>query len=216
MHYYVITGGPLSLEAAKSVGNGYIIAADGGIDFCIEHGITPDLALGDMDSVSASGLEKIKSSGVPVKVYPVEKDQTDTEIAITFIPEGNSITVICPLSGRLDHVVANLQMTGTLHSKGRDITLDDGITTVRFLSGEESAEFNADRWGDDTAVSLIPLMSGMNITGVTTEGLYYPLDNAAIEFGKTLSFSNKPVKGAKSFKVSIKEGLLGVVISRAD
>ena len=216
MHYYVITGGPLSSEAAGVVGNGYVIAADAGIDYCIDHGITLDLALGDMDSVSGSGLEKIKSSGIPIKIYPVEKDQTDTEIAVSLVPEGNSITLICPLSGRLDHVIANLQMAGTLHAEGRDITLDDGITTVRFLSGDESADFNIDRWGEDSAVSLIPLMSDRNITGVSTEGLYYPLDNAAIEFGKTLSFSNKPVKSAKSFKVSIKEGLLGVVISRAD
>lgn len=216
MHYYVITGGPLLSEAANSVVNGYVIAADAGIDFCIKHGIAPDLALGDMDSVSVSGLEKIKSSGVPVKIYPVEKDQTDTEIAVSLIPEGNKITVICPLSGRLDHVVANLQMAGTLHAKGRDITLDDGITIVRFLNGDESAIFSLDRWGDDSAVSLIPLISDRIITGVSTEGLYYPLDNAEIEFGKTLSFSNRPVKSAKTFKVSIREGLLGVVISRAD
>ena len=213
MHYYVITGGPLTPEAAKVIGEGEIIAADGGIDFCVNNGIKPSSAVGDFDSVSPEGLETIKRSGIPVKNYPVEKDMTDTEIALSFIPDGNEITVVCPLNGRLDHIIANLQLCASLHADGKDIVLDDGVTQVLFLSGKESLNADISRWGNETSVSLVPLSN--EVSGVTTGGLYYPLNDASIGFGKTLSFSNKPVKDATSISVSTVNGLLAVILSRA-
>jgi len=213
VHYYVITGGPLTSEASNVIGDGEIIAADGGIDFCIKNNIKPSFAVGDFDSVSPEGLEAIKQSGVPVRSYPVEKDWTDTELALSFIPDGSDITVVCPLSGRLDHIIANLQLCASLHENGKNIVLDDGITKVEFLSGRESLTADTARWGDETSVSLVPL--SFKVSGITTTDLYYPLIDAQIEFGKTLSFSNKPVKNASKIGVSITEGLLAVITSKA-
>ena len=213
MHYYVITGGPLTSEAASVIGDGEIIAADGGIDFCIKNNIKPSFAVGDFDSVSPEGLEAIKQAGVPVKTYSVEKDWTDTELALSFIPDGNEIVVVCPLTGRLDHIIANLQLCASLHKSGKNIILDDGITKVKFLSGNESLTTDTTRWEDETSVSLVPL--SYKVSGVTTTNLYYPLNDGEIEFGKTLSFSNKPVKDAARIGVSITEGLLAVITSKA-
>ena len=213
MRYYVVTGGPLTPSAASVIGEGEIIAADGGIDFCIDNGINPSFAVGDFDSVSASGLEKIKNSDIPIKTYPVEKDMTDTEIALSFIPDGNDITVVCPLTGRLDHIIANLQMASLMHSEGKSIVLDDGITQAYFLSGKDSLTVDVSRWGNESSVSLVPMTA--QISGITTEGLYYPLNNGTIEFGKTLSFSNKPVLNASKISVSTENGALAVIISKA-
>ena len=213
MHYYVITGGPLPNEAAGIIGDGEVIAADAGIDFCLTHGIKPSLAVGDFDSVSASGLEKIRQSGVPLKTYPVEKDMTDTEIALTLIPEDCEITVICPQSGRLDHTIANIQLAAKYHAQGRKITLDDGITRIQFISGNETIDIDLSRWGDESSVSLVPLET--KVTGVSTEGLYYSLNNGTLEFGSTFSFSNKPGKGALKARISIVQGLLAVIVSKA-
>ena len=213
MHYYVITGGPLTGEASKVIGNGEVIAADGGIDFCVRYGIKPAFAVGDFDSVSPEGLEAIKQTGIPIKTYPVEKDMTDTELALSFIPEDADITVVCPLTGRLDHIIANLQICACLHEKGRNIVLDDGVTQVRFLAGIDSITTDTSRWGADTSVSLVPLTG--KVSGVTTANLYYPLSDAALEFGRSLSFSNKPVENAPNISVSTAEGLLAVITSKA-
>ena len=215
MHYYVITGGPLTSEAVNVIGEGEIIAADAGIDFCMNNGIKPAFAVGDFDSVSAEALEKVRQSGIPIKTYPVEKDMTDTEIALSFIPDGNEITVVCPLTGRLDHIIANLQIAGTLHADGKEIVLDDGVTQVFFLSDNETLKTDVSRWGDDTAVSLVPMSYKESVSGVSTDGLYYPLENGTLEFGKSLSFSNKPVKSASKISVSIAKGLLAVILTRA-
>ena len=213
MHYYVITGGPLTPEAAGVIGEGEVIAADAGIDFCIAHGIKPSFAIGDFDSVTPSGLEQIRQSGVPLKTYPVEKDMTDTELALSMIPSDAEVTVICPQSGRLDHTIANIQLASRLHSEGRNITLDDGITSVQFLSDGESLFADLTRWGDESAVSLVPL--DKTIIGVTTEGLYYSLNNENLEFGSTLSYSNKPEEGASKARISIVQGHLAVIVGRA-
>ena len=42
MHYYVVTGGPLTSKAAEVIKDGLVIAADKGIDFCFEHGFKPE------------------------------------------------------------------------------------------------------------------------------------------------------------------------------
>ena len=215
MHYFVITGGPLTAKAAEVVKKGKIIAADRGIDFCRKHGIVPDLAVGDMDSVTRAGLRFLKEHNIPSKTFPVEKDMTDTELAIDMVPEKSKVTVICPLNGRLDHVIANVQLAASMHSNGRDIVLDDGITQVFFLSKNETLKVKLNRWGEDTAVSLIPLSFGENAEGVTTNGLYYPLNNGTLECGKTLSFSNKPAEGVSQVSVSIKSGLLAVAVTKA-
>ena len=214
MRYYVVTGGPLTSKASEILGEGKVIAADRGIDFCLKYGIRPDLAVGDMDSVSEAGLETIKKDGVKIETYPVEKDFTDTELALTYVPDNEEITLVCPLNGRLDHIIANLQIASSLHAEGRDIILDDGCSEVHFLSGTESVTVKTDRWGSESAVSVVPLSSV--VKGVTLEGLYYTLDNAEIYFGKTLSFSNKPAEGVSEFTVSIKEGNAAVIVSLAE
>ena len=213
MRYYVVTGGPLTDKASEVIGEGKVIAADRGIDFCLKHGIKPYLALGDMDSVSKEGLEAIKKTGIEIKTYPVEKDFTDTEIALSFVPENEGITVVCPLNGRLDHVIANLQIASSLHTEGRDIRLDDGLTEVYFLSGSETVTIGTGRWGNDSAVSVVPLTH--EVKGVTLKGLYYPLEDGCIETGRSLSFSNRPAEGVREFSVTIKEGRAAVIVTRA-
>ena len=213
MRYYVVTGGPLTDKASEVIGGGNVIAADRGIDFCLKHGIQTYLALGDMDSVSKEGLEAIKRTGIEIKTYPVEKDFTDTEIALSFIPENEEITVVCPLNGRLDHVIANLQIASSLHTEGRDIRLDDGLTEVYFLSGSEMVTIGTGRWGNGSAVSVVPLTP--EVKGVTLKGLYYTLEDGCIEKGRSLSFSNKPAEGVREFSVTIKEGRAAVIVTRA-
>ena len=62
----------------------------------------------------------------------------------------------------------------------------------------------------DVRISLVPV--GGKVTGVTTEGMYYPLTDATLEFGTTWGVSNEFAEETAS--VSIKEGLLLVIKSR--
>ena len=58
----------------------FIIAADKGLSILDQLNITPDLIIGDMDSVPEKVLGKYKN--IALEKYPKEKDLTDSEISL--------------------------------------------------------------------------------------------------------------------------------------
>ena len=61
------------------------------------------------------------------------------------------------------------------------------------------------------AISLIHVSD--EVTGVTTKGLYYPLDDATIVRGSSFTNSNDLSEGSSSFSVSVNSGELLVVVT---
>ncbi len=185
------------------------ICADSGAAHFEQWGITPDILIGDMDSISKDHLERLQIKGVKTIRHPVEKNMTDSELALEIAAEKGCTTVIMlgATGARLDHTLANIFLLKKLFDKGitgiiadekNEITLiDDRITMKKDKAGE-------------TKVSLVPLTS--TVTGVTTQGLYYPLENASMELGTTWGISNEFV--SSSAQVSIGEGLMLVIRSK--
>ena len=220
MLYLIVTGGPLPDKAADLIKHysdsredTVIIGCDGGCDFLARHGIIPGMALGDMDSITDAGLKFIESNNVFTERYPVEKDWTDTEIALDKTGS-DDVIIVTPDSGRLDHLIANLQLVLKERAQGKQIIFTDGITFCYPLSGEDSVEVDIRDFDYPLSVSLIPWNFGSDVKGVTTKGLYYALENHDLTAGVTFSFSNKPAKDADKISVSIKSGLLLVVVTK--
>lgn len=157
----------------------FIIAADGGLRHAETLGLSPNVILGDFDSLSY----------VPqgANVFPVEKDDTDSMLAVrrglelgygTFMLYGG-------MDGpRLDHTVANFQTLQFLSDRGACGYLvgKDYIATV---IRQETVEFSA---GTQGGISVFCL--GADAAGVTLEGLYYPLENSVLTSGFPLGVSN--------------------------
>lgn len=215
MRYCIITGGPISDEAINAVSADHIICADGGTDFACKHSIVPEVVVGDLDSITDEGLSFIKEHGIPVEKYEIEKDWTDTEIALNRVPSGSEITLICPLgnNGRLDHIIGNIQLAAAFASKHKRIILTDGITSVYLMSGKDSISVDLTAYKAKLAVSLVPFSFGSAVHDVTTSGLYYSLNGGELIAGKTYSFCNHPVEGASEFSVSIGDGILAVIVT---
>ena len=222
MRYIIITGGPLPEEAAKLIKDlsdsneeTVLIACDGGCDILARHNIIPDLVVGDMDSISDEGLDFINSNNVFIEKYPIEKDWTDSEIALSKT-EDNEVILVTPDSGRLDHVIANLQLALKFKKDGKKITVTDGITYCYPLSGEDSVEIDVRPLKKPVSVSLVPWDFAEPVTGVTTDGLYYPLKDAELNAGSTYSFSNHPTNENDRIAIYIKGGLLLVIVTIAN
>lgn len=222
MRSIIVTGGPLKDEAAKlikdlagSEEDSFLIACDGGCDFLARHDIVPDIVVGDMDSITEDGLKFIEEHDIFTERYPVEKDWTDTEIALNKT-EDSEVFLIAPVSGRIDHVIANMQLVLKLRSEGRKITMTDGITYCYPLCGEDSVEIDISSFAEPIAVSLIPWDFGSPVKGVTTKGLYYPLNDQDLTSGSSFSFSNHPVEKTARIAVSIRAGLLLTVVTFAN
>ena len=165
--------------AADIQADDYIIAADGGLKHTQTLGIAPREILGDFDSLGY----------VPTgaRVFPVEKDDTDTMLAVRRgLAMGYSVFHIYgSLDGpRLDHTVANFQTLQFLADHGAVgylIGTRQLVTVIR----NGSIKFPA---GCQGTISLFCM--GANAENVNIEGLYYPLKDGILTPGFPLGVSN--------------------------
>lgn len=105
----IISGGEFH-ALPDSIEYDYSIACDKGLEYAKALGIVPDLILGDFDSYKGDFDQNLAN----VITFPVEKDDSDTMLAIkhAFSACYTKIIIICALGGRLDHTIANLQAMG--------------------------------------------------------------------------------------------------------
>ena len=73
-------------EYRKMIGKGdyIIIAVDGGLLLAEQLGLFPDVLLGDFDSIPRDRLDYYREKGAEIIPYPVEKDETDAELALNY------------------------------------------------------------------------------------------------------------------------------------
>ena len=178
-----------------------VIAADGGLRHTRALGLTPPVILGDFESLGY----------VPegANVFPVEKDDTDAMLAVR-----RGLSLGCEeflLYGsvdgpRLDHTVANFQTLQFLCDRGawgyligRDYlitVLKDGY--LEFAPGAEGT------------VSVFCL--GADCSGVSLQGLYYPLENGSLTAGFPLGVSNH-FTGDRA-RIQVRQGSLLILWDR--
>ena len=157
----------------------YVIAADGGLEHTKGLGLRPAETIGDFDS-----LGYVPEAGV---VFPVEKDDTDTMLAVRRGLELGlrRFVIYGGMDGkRLDHTLANFQTLCFLAERdavgflvGRDYiacAVKDG--TLRFPTGAE---------GDFSLFCL-----GKDAKGVTIRGLYYEAEDITLTSNFPLGVSN--------------------------
>jgi len=185
----------------------YLVCADGGLHHLFKVGLQPDLVVGDMDSISPDEFKALTVSGVRLERYPVDKDETDLELALRLVLEEgfNTIRIVAALGGRLDQTLGNIFLLSRLELAERDVRIEDGQQEVFLIRSLGTVNGQP---GD--TISLIPLTSQVN--GVVTEGLRYPLQNEILYFDRTRGISNV-LLGFEAV-IRLQEGILLCVHSR--
>lgn len=148
-------------------GVSFVCAADSGLDTVLSWGLDPDLIVGDMDSLSDPALLSRWSESRIVRA-PVDKDETDTELALGLLRKRGigKITMIGGGGGRIDHFIALLALFE--RATHPDVWLFDGY---RIDCVEASLEFECAK-GD--TVSVFPV--GNDVVKVSSTGLKWKLD----------------------------------------
>lgn len=187
----------------------FLIAADGGTRHILALGLLPSVVIGDLDSLTTDDRRRLEGSGVEIRQYPRDKNETDLALALHYAVEAGhrEILVVAALGDRLDQTLANLsllsdpRLSTPRHVSGQafDVRLDDGIEAAFFV--RKQANFQG-RPGD--TVSLIPW--GGPAEGVTTAGLRWPLRGETLYPDKTRGISNEML--GETAIVSLKSGLL--------
>jgi thiamine pyrophosphokinase len=184
-----------------------LIAADGGMHHLERLGLQPDILVGDLDSLEPELLALLQSAGVRTVRHPTHKDETDLELALQLAAaEGcRELMVVGALGGRLDHILGNLSLLRDPVLRDCMVRLDDGLQEVFWITSQ--AELHG---ASGEIVSLLPMQG--DVSGVTTEGLEYPLKAETLYSYKTRGISN--VMTAAHARVSIVSGVLLCIHTR--
>ena len=125
----VLAGGELTITpqvqrlAAEA---SLVIAADSGLRHARGLGLTPDLIVGDFDSVAEDDLNAFPT--VPRQVHSPDKDQLDLELAIDEARERGvrRLAILGALGGRFDQSLAALLIAARLCRKDLVLSLHGG------------------------------------------------------------------------------------------
>jgi thiamine pyrophosphokinase len=205
------------LELARSLlrPGDFLLGADGGTRHILALGRTPDLVVGDMDSLEPEVTARLEKEGVKMFRYPRDKNETDLDLAIRHALElsPGAILIIAALGERLDQTIGNLALLTDVRLSTLDVRLDDGVEAAFFCRQQTRPEFDRraevrGRPGD--IVSLIPW--GGQVEGILTEGLRWPLRDETLLAHQTRGISNELEGG--SARVSIRSGVLLIVHRR--
>lgn len=181
------------------------IAADGGLDYLIEIGLTPDIVLGDMDSLGHGEWIASPQADFLIKRLPVEKDDTDMLAAIK---EGlaagyQQFELYGALGGRLDHTFANVQCLLYLLNRGaKGLIVGDDVTLM--LIRDEKITFPAGSTVAGKHVSVFAF--GGDAQGVSEKGLKYLLDNVTVKLEFPIGVSNEFT--GEDAEIEVKNGML--------
>jgi thiamine pyrophosphokinase len=189
MRGLIVGGGPVDLDGLRAelaTGPELIIAADAGAKYLLELGVCPEILVGDFDSLPPQIVAQITAAGKAVYRYPPQKDQTDLQLALDAAAHAGvtAVNIWGGLGRRLDHTLGNIGLLQYAGEAGLSARLRD-IDHELFLAGGYTVVKARPGW----AISLIPLSPA--VTGVTTTGLKYPLNEETLYFNVTRGIHNQ-------------------------
>lgn len=194
---FIFGAGPFfGLPVAPQDGD-HVLAADGGLRHCLALGLTPELVLGDLDS-----LDRVPET-LSSQLYPVEKDDTDTMLALkTGLARGyRRFHLYGGTGGRMDHTLANLQALAFLARHGAQGWLYDERYVFTAIRDGDTLDLPRRDAGIFSVFCLGPEARGVSITGAR-----YPLDRAVITPWFPIGVSNHFVGQAP--RISVEDGCL--------
>ena len=184
----------------------YIICADGGARHLRRLGFIPDIIVGDLDSIGEKELKYYRENNVDIRKYPTEKDETDTQLAIRTamgLPV-NEIVLLGAIGSRMDHTLANLYLLQSIVEKNYKACIINERNTIYLI--DKRIELEGEK---GTLISLLPFSD--QVTGITTKGLYYALNDDNMHKDNPYGVSNRFVED--SISISIDSGFLLVILS---
>lgn len=195
---YLIGAGEVPRILPSPTEGDLVIAADGGLTHAIALGLTPDVIVGDFDSLG------YVPTGAEVITLPVEKDMTDMAAAMEigrargyrdFYLSGGT-------GGRPDHTYANYQLLAACASRGEHAVLFGGTQHATAIADGGGLRFPAS--GEET---LSVFAACGDARGVTETGVCYPLAGATLRATDPLGVSNRRLAGAVT-EITVAHGTL--------
>ena len=183
----LICGGPAPDEKAIEYipTPSTLIAVDSGLDHARSLQLKPDLLIGDLDSISTSGLQWAYQEEIEVKEFSSDKDKSDFELALDYARGvSNRLLAIGSDSGRVDQLfgmIASLASTAPYFESCHALI---GKTYCTFTCG------GANIYRKNGAIVSVFAMGGI-ADGVSLQGFRWELSEATLLPESSLGLSNE-------------------------
>ena len=203
MYCYIFGAMPVNSFDFKINEEDLVIAADAGIKNTKKIGIEPDYIIGDFDSL---GYTPVSSNTI---IYPVEKDDTDTILAVRLgLEKGyKSFRIFGGIGGRLDHTFANIQTASFIAENNGNAVFygkNENFTIIK----------NSEISFPEIYTGNISIFALENCKNVNIKGLFYELENGNLTPDFPLGTSNKFIN--RTSKISVAEGKLLIIWESED
>ena len=184
MRCVIISGSPdTNVEEIKSLctSDDFIVCADSGYSFAKKAGLTPNLIIGDFDSLK----EELPQNTEVVKLN-THKDDTDTEHCVMeCIRRGyKDFLLLGSIGGRTDHTFANIATLSFISEYNYNGIARNNGEEIRILK-EGSYEMNNKK---GLIFSVFPY--GCESVNVTYKGAEYMLNNKTLTYNVSRGISN--------------------------
>jgi thiamine pyrophosphokinase len=159
-----------------------VIVLDSAIERVLELGIKVDVLLGDFDRGFDANYYKQKQFPLEV-IHTPDQNKTDLEKAFDYLIERKipMVNVVWATGKRADHTITNLTNIVRYKQLLKIVILDDHSKV--FILPQHYEKW----YTSNTPISLIPVGE---VTGITTQNLYYPLKNDSLTIGYRTGSSN--------------------------
>ncbi len=162
-----------------------VVVLDSAIWRVFELGIKVDVLLGDFDR--DLDLDAIRAQQYPLEIISApDQNKTDLDKGIEFLIERGypAVNIVWATGRRADHTLTNMTNIVRYKDRIRLVLLDD-YSKIFPLVGQFEKWYEA-----GTPISLIPVGT---VTGFTSAGLKYNLQDATLKLGYFTSSSNQAV-----------------------
>jgi thiamine pyrophosphokinase len=183
--FAILLNGPIipTRRLKKQAQGARALAADGGIVHAASLCLDVELWVGDFDSTSEELAVRYRA--IPQQQFPTAKNKTDGELAAEeAIRRGaTSLLFIGSFGGQVDHALGHLTLSVRLAQNGIPTILTSGDEEAHpLLPGRTRIKLPA-----SSRLSIVPFS---DLSGLSLSGTQWPLEDASVAFGSTLTLSN--------------------------
>lgn len=159
-----------------------VVVLDNAIERVLQLDIKIDVLLGDFDGDFDPEIYKEKQFPLEI-VHTPNQDKTDLEKAFDYLIEKGhkAVNVVWATGKRADHTITNITNIVSYRDKLKIVILDDHSKI--FLLPNKFEKW----YTKNTPISLIPIGK---VSGITTQNLFYPLNNEELSIGYRTGSSN--------------------------
>lgn len=212
----ICSGGPAnelcSLERFLNCDDVLFIGADKGAETLFEHGIIPDVIVGDFDSINPAVMVKLQKQVKEIIYADVEKDETDTDLALNYAAKLAPTHIILSgvSGGRLDHEEAAKRSLLRVQLENPTIVclIENRNNRLQFLV-EPNKKISLKK--EYRYVSFFAYLE--NIDGVTLRGVKYETTNIPMPLMSSMFTSNEIV--SENSSITFTNGIC-LMITSAD